>query len=207
MTTITISRQFGAGGRTLGRSLAKKLGYYYSDDVMVKEVAERMRCSSKQVQAFEKEGATNLMKILDKFLIRGDYINRLITDKYGYVYEDKYVDSVKSIVRGLHEQGNVIIIGRGGQYILKNEKDTFHILLVREIEDRIAFLVEKYGIAEEEARKTINRVDKNRRGFLNFFSGNDNSYNDPLMYDLAINTSRISLEKSEELIMNLILKA
>ena len=92
MTTITISRQFGAGGRTLGKKLAKRLGYYCADDVMVKEVADRMNVSPKEVQGFEKEGASNLMKILDRFL-SGDYISRLISDRYGYVYEKKYVES------------------------------------------------------------------------------------------------------------------
>jgi len=205
MTTITISRQFGAGGRTLGRRLAKKLGYYYADDLMVKEVADRMRCSSKQVRAFEKEGSSSLMKILDKFL-SGDYISRLISDKYGYVCEEKYVDSIKAIMKGLHKQGDVVIIGRGSQYILKNEKDAFHILLVRELDERIKFLSEKYNITKAEARRTINRVDKNRKGFLNFLSNQDNTFDDPLTYHLVVNMGRVSLEKAEKLVIGLIQK-
>ncbi len=202
MATITISRQFGAGGRTLGGKLAKKLGYYYADDVMVKEVAQRMNVSPKEVRGFEKEGATNLMKILDKFL-SGDYISRIISDKYGYVYEDKYVDSVKSIVKGLHQEGNVVIIGRGSQYILKGEEDAFHILLVRDMDDRIGFIAEKYKMKEEEAKKTINRADKNRENFLGFFSENG-SHDDPLIYDLALNMNRVSMDKAVELVTDLI---
>ena len=81
MATITISRQFGAGGRTLGKKLAKKLGYYCADDVMVKEVAERMNVSSRQVKGFEKEGATNLMKVhlVGEVLIKGTGVGKETT--------------------------------------------------------------------------------------------------------------------------------
>ncbi len=202
MATITISRQFGAGGKTLGRMLAKRLGYYYADDVMVKEVAQRMNVSSKQVRAFEKEGASSLMKVLDKF-VKGDYIDRLISDKYGYVYEDKYVDSVRSIVRGLHGVGNVVITGRGSQYILKDMENTFHILLVADLKDRIRFISQKYNMSENEAARVVNRADKIRAGFLSFFSQNV-SHDDPLNYHLTINTKRVSLEKAVELVEELI---
>ena len=204
MATITISRQFGAGGRTLGKSLAKRLGYHFVDDVMVKEVAGRMNVSSKQVEAFEKEGASSLMKILDKFISK-DYIDRLISDKYGYVHEKKYVDSIEAIVNSLHKEGNVVIIGRGSQYILKDQPDAYHILLVRELKDRINFLTKQYKMkSEAEVKKTVNRIDKNRENFLNFFSESD-SHDDPLCYDLTINTKNVSLEKAADLIINLIL--
>ena len=203
MATITISRQFGAGGRTLGKKLAKRLGYHFVDDVMVKEVAGRMNVSSKQVEGFEKEGASNLMKILDK-VISTDYINRLISDKYGYVYEQKYVDAIRSIVQGLHNEGNVVIIGRGSQYILRNEPEAYHILLVRELEERIAFLIKKYNIkSQDEAKKTVNRIDKNREKFLSFFS-DSGSHDNPLFYDLTINTKHVSLDKAADLIINMI---
>jgi len=202
MKTITISRQCGAGGRTLGEKLAKRLGYYFADDVMVKEVADRMNVSSKQVQGFEKEGASNLMKILDKFL-SGDYISRLISDRYGYVYEEKYVDSIKSIVQGLHNRGNVVIIGRGSQYILQDEKDAFHILLVREFDDRVNFLANKYDISDvSDARKTVSRADKLRVNFLSFFTENGN-HDDPLYYDLTINMKQVSMDKAVDLILGL----
>ena len=203
MTTITISRQFGAGGRTLGKKLAKRLGYYCADDVMVKEVADRMNVSPKEVEGFEKEGASNLMKILDKFL-SGDYISRLISDRYGYVYEKKYVDSVKSIVQGLHKQGNVVIIGRGSQYILQDKKDVLHILLVREFDDRVNFLVDNYDISDVSgARKTVARADKLRDNFLSFFTENGN-HDDPLYYDLTINMKQVSMDKAVDLILGML---
>ena len=202
MTTITISRQFGAGGRTLGKKLSKKLGYYCADDVMVKEVADRMNVSTKDVQAFEKEGASNLMKILDKF-ISADYISRLISDRYGYVYEKKYVDSVRAIVQSLHNSGNVVIIGRGSQYILQDEENALHVLLVRKLDDRANFLASKYDIGVNDARKTVIRADKLRENFLSFFTDNEN-HDNPLSYDMTINMSQVSMDKAVDLILGLL---
>ncbi len=203
MATITISRQFGAGGRTFGEKLAKRLGYYYADDVMVKEVAQRMNVSSKAVRGFEKEGASNLMKILDKFISK-EYIDRLISEKHGHVYEEKYVESVRSIVRGLHEQGNVVIVGRGSQYILQDEKNVIHVLLVKGLDDRVRFITENYMIRnEEEARRIINRADKIRENFLSFFSNNE-SHDNPLLYDLTLNMNRINMDQALKLMVDLI---
>jgi len=203
MTTITISRQFGAGGRTLGDNLSKKLGYYYADDVMVKEVAELMNVSPKEVEGFEKAGGSNLMKILDKFL-SGDYISRLISEKYGYVYEQKYVDSIRSIVKGLHDKGNVVILGRGSQYILQDEEDVFHILLVGDVDDRAQFLSKKYEFADENAaRKTVMRADKLRDNFLTFFTDSEN-HDDPRFYDLVLNMKRVSMDKAIGLVVGMI---
>jgi cytidylate kinase len=203
MATITISRQFGAGGRTLGERLANRLGYYYVDEIMVKEVAERMRVSSRQVLGFEKEGASALMKILRKFVVSDDYISRLVSDKYGYVVEKKYVEAVTSIVRGLHGQGNVVILGRGSQYILKGKENSYHVLLLGEMEDRIRFIMDIYQLTEEEAKQTINRADKNRANFLRFFSDKE-LHDDPLSYDLTLNMSRVDMGKAENLVVDLI---
>ncbi len=201
MATITISRQFGAGGQTLGRRLAKTLGYHCVDEIVVREIAKEIKVSTDQVRAFEKDGGANLMKFIDKF-VSGDYINRLISGKYGYVDEKNYVEAVRTIIREVHRQGNVVIIGRGGQYILRDEKDVYHVLLVSNLEDRIRFIKEKYNL-KDSAEKAVQRADKNRAGFLSFFSNNGN-HDDPLLYDLTINTKKVSIEKAEALIIRLI---
>lgn len=202
MATITISRQFGAGGRTLGRMLAKRLGYRCIDEVIVKEISKEMNVSPGQVKGFEKEGGAGIMKFIDKVVVNIDYINRLISERYGYVDEKKYVDAVKTIVEALYQQGNVIIVGRGSQYILGNRKDVFHILLVNDLENRITFIEEKYQ-RKNDAKKIVNRADKNRAGFLSFFSDSQN-HDDPLLYDLTINMKRVGLEKAEELVIALV---
>jgi cytidylate kinase len=202
MAVITISRQFGAGGRTLGERLAERLGYRYVNEDMIKEVARKVKVSSSQIRGFEKEAGSKLMRFLDKIVSR-DFIDRLISDKYGYVDEKGYVSVVRDIIEELYEEENVVIIGRGSQYILKGYENTWHLLLVGDLEHRIRFMMDKYQLTENEAQKAIKRADQIRARFLSFFSDRE-LHDDALSYDLVLNMKRINMEKAEELVVNLI---
>lgn len=202
MAVITISRQFGAGGWTLGERLSKRLGYRYVHEDLIREVAAKADVSSDQVRAIEERGTSKLMRFLDK-IVTTSYIERLISDKYGFVDEKIYVDVVRSIIQELYEQGNIVIIGRGGQYILGGFADTWHLLLVGDLPHRKRFVMNKYKMKEHEAEKVIKNRDRTRIRFLGFFE-EDKSPDDPLFYDLVLNMSRLSMEKAEELVFNLI---
>ena len=100
MAVLTISRQFGAGGWTLGERLSKRLGYRCINEDVIREAAKKMKVSSGQVQAFEKAGATKLMKFLDK-IVSPNFIDRHITDKYGYVDEKSYIEAINKLIQQL----------------------------------------------------------------------------------------------------------
>lgn len=204
MAVITISRHFGAGGWTLGARLAKRFGYRCIHEGMITEVAAKAKVSSGQIRALEEIGADKLMRFLKK-LVKTSYVERLTSDKYGFVDEKIYVDTVRNIIQELYEQGNVVIIGRGSQYILKGFANTFHLMLVGELPDRIRFVMNKYQLSESEAEKGIKKRDQTRTRFLNFFS-ESKSHDDPLLYDLVLNMSRISMEKAEQMVEDLIFR-
>lgn len=203
MAVITISRQFGAGGTTLGERLAKRLGYRYVNDEMIKAVAEKFGVSARQVRDFEKRGTSKLMKLLDK-IVSPDYIDRRLTpDRHAYLDEKAYCEEVKSIILSLYEKGNVVIIGRGSNYALQNYENTIHLLLIADFEHRVRFLMDKYQLTEKEAEKAVARADLIRDRFLNCFSLKEN-HNDPLLYTMVLNMNLLSMEKAEELVVNLI---
>lgn len=202
MPVITISRQFGAGGWTLGDRLSKRLGYRYVDEDMIKEVASKIGASPDQVLAFEKAGGSKLMKFLDR-LVSKDFIDRHITDKYAYVDGKGYVDVVRGIVQDLYWQGNVIIVGRGSQFILEDYQGAFHILLVQSLEPRILFVMEKYKLGRNEAERVIRARDQSRKQFLSFFKAKE-LHDDPITYDLVLNMNRMTMQKAEELVVELI---
>jgi cytidylate kinase len=203
MAVITISRQFGAGARTLGERLGKRLGYRFVHEDMIKEVARVMKASDKQIRDFEKRGTTKLSKFLDK-IVNPDFIARLVADSYTYIEEKSYVDAVSSIIKGLYSEGNMVIIGRGGQFILKGYEDAYHILLVGDLEYRIRFLMDKYHLTEGQAQKAIKRADEIRSRFLSFFSADTSSHDNPVTYHLVINMEKIGLERAEEMIVKLV---
>jgi cytidylate kinase len=202
MAVITISRQFGAGGRTLGETLAKRLGYRYVNEDMIREVAKKAGVSSKQVRAFEKDGGSKLLKFMDTIVSRG-FIDRLISEKYGYIDEKSYVPVVRALIEQIYEKGNAVIIGRGSQYILKDCENTLHILLVADLEHRIRFMMDKYKLTEDNAQKAIKRADQIRTNFLCLFSEKV-SHDNPLSYDLVVNMNRVSMEKAIEIVAELV---
>jgi cytidylate kinase len=175
MAVITISRQFGAGGWVLGKRLAKRLGYRYVDENMIQEVARIGKISSGRVRVFEKSGTSRLLKFLDKMIV-ADYVDRFVSDKHGRLDERGYVEMVRSIFNEIYEKGDVIIIGRGGQYILKGYPNTYHILLVGDLESRTRFIMEAHQLTENKAKTMMKQKEQERDRVLRLFS--DHAFHD-----------------------------
>jgi cytidylate kinase len=201
MAVVTISRQIGAGGWTLGQRLAKRLGYRYVDEGMIQQVADKVGVSPEDVRAFEKDGATKLMKFLDR-VVSKDFIQRLLSDRHVYMDEKRYVGVVTAIIKELHAQGNVVIVGRGGQYILKGNDDVWKILLVDDPERRVLSMMDIHGMKRDEAEKYIRIRDQIRTRFLGFFADVE-SHDDPRSYDIVINMERVGMQKAEDIIVGL----
>ena len=202
MAVLTISRQFGAGGRTLGEGVSKRLGYRYIQEDMIKELAIKAKVSARQIKDFEERGTSKLLKFLDK-IVSASYVDRLASDNYHYVDEKIYMDVVKKVIEDLYREGNVVIIGRGGQYILKGYENVRHVLLIAGLEHRIRFMTERYSLSETRAAKVIMRADQIRTRFLNLFAP-EGSHNDPLTYDVTINMEQLSMEEAENIVVGLI---
>jgi cytidylate kinase len=202
MAVLTISRQFGAGGRTLGESISKRLGYRYVEEDLIKELAIKAKVSARQIKDFEERGISKLLKFLDK-IVSASYVDRLASDNYRYVDEEIYMGAIKTVIEDLYREGDVVIIGRGAQYILKGYENVRHILLIAGLEHRIRFMMEKYSLNEARAAKAITRADQIRTRFLNLFAP-EGSHNDPLRYDVTINMEQLSMEEAEGVVVSLI---
>ena len=201
MAVLTISREFGAGGRTLGRIVAKKLGYTLVDEDMVQRVAEKARVSDNWVKSIEKEAGGSLLRFMN-YLISQEYVNRLISDSRGYIDEKIYVSTLHEIITELGREGNCVIVGRGGQYILRDQPDAFHLLLVAGREDRIRFMMEHYKMTRDQAASTIRVRSRRRRNLYKKFGRED--YDHPSLYHLVLNMSRLSMETAAQMACHLI---
>lgn len=200
MATITISRHFGAGGATLGAKLAKRLGYRYVDDELIKEVANKAGVAPSRVRAFEKSGTSRLMRMLD-WVVNPDFIERHVSEK-GQLTEERYVEELREALYKLHREGNVVIIGRGGNYALRGYAGTLHVLLVADAEHRVRFLCEHYDMSRAEAEGAVLRADMIRTRFLNCFSP-EGWHDDPLLYTITLNMNNVSESRAEEILVNL----
>jgi len=201
MAVITISRQFGAGGRTIGEKVAQKLSYRYVHEDIIKEIAIKAKVCDDRIKAMEKRGTSKLQRFLEK-IVSVSYVDRLIAEDYRYVDESTYVDAVKAVMFDLYEKDNCVIVGRAGQFILKDKPNAYHVLLVAPIKYRIKFLVDHYYLKESQAEKAINRADTIRSRFLSFFA-DPSEHDSPLNYHLVINTQKVDVEKAVKLVIDL----
>ena len=200
MATITISRHFGAGGATLGARLSKRLGYRYVDDELIKEVAKKAGVAPSQVRTFEKSGTSRLMKLLD-WVVNADFIERHISNK-GQLTEQRYVDELKEALYALHREGNVVVIGRGGNYALQGYVRTLHVLLVADMEYRVAFLCNRYNMGGAEAERAVKKADMIRTRFLSCFLP-EGSHDDPLLYTIILNMAHVTMDRAEGILVDL----
>lgn len=201
MSVITISRQYGAGGKTMGEMIAKKLGYAFLDHDLLQKVAEKAKVSKEWVQDMEKEAGGKLLKFIN-VLISKNQINRILDKSKGYIDEEIYVDTLNHVINRIADEGNAVILGRGSQYILKDCKDAYHVLLIAERADRIRFMEKHYQMSADQASQAVDSEDKRRINLYRKFGKQD--YDQPGLYHLTLNMSKISLEKGCELVCDLL---
>jgi len=201
MAVITISRQFGAGGRTLGNMIAKKLSYRFLDDQIIQEIAEHAKVSKDTVISMERTGGGTISRMISSLLSR-DYMDRLTGAEKGYMDEEIYLQTLYDVMQKLATEGDVILTGRGGQYILENFEGAFHILLVANKQDRIDFMKSHYTLSDAKAEAAVVSGEKRRNNLYRKFGKED--YNDPIHYHLVLNMSYLSLEKATDLVCNLV---
>ena len=201
MAVITISRQFGAGGRTLGKMIADRLNYRFLDDQIIQEIAEQAKVSKDTVISMERTAGGAISRMISSLLSR-DYMDRLTGEDIGYMDEEVYVQTLYDVMQKLASEGNVILTGRGGQYILKGFKEVFHLLLVASKEDRVTFMQKHYRLSDHRAQMAVSSGEKRRLNLYRKFGKED--YNDPSHYDLVLNMSRISLDKAVDLVCSLV---
>jgi cytidylate kinase len=201
MAIITISRQFGAGGETLGKMIAEKLGYTFANQNVIQMIAKEANVSENMVKLVETERGTALSKMISK-IVSMRHIDRILKSEQGYIDEKIYLDYLVLVVAQVAAEGNVVIIGRGSQYILRDDPDAYHFLLIDKTENRIKFIMKHYNMSKSQATRVVNNEDKRRINLYKKLGKKD--FDHPSLYHLALNMSRFSLESAMELICSFI---
>ena len=197
MAVVTISRQFGSGGRTLGKMIAEELNYTFADNEIIQRLSKEANVSANWIRSFEKEAGSRLSRITSK-MVSKRWLDRVLAGERGYLDEEIYLDYMVLIIAQIADEGDAVILGRGSQYILDDHPETFHILLIDELENRIKFMVEHYEMTERQATQAVNYEDR-RRTSLYRRLGKKN-YNDPELYHLVLNMGRLDLQAALKIV-------
>ena len=201
MAVITISKQPGAGGEALGKMIADKLGYTYADRDIIQMIAKAANVSPEWVETFENEAGTKLSRFIE-MMVSQRWMDRVLSDERGYLDEKIYLDYLVLMIAKLADEGDVVIAGRGSQYILDDHPDAFHILLINSEENRIQFVMSHYNLSNKKALQYIQNEEKRRINLYKRIGKTD--YENPALYDLVLNMSKYDLESALQAICGLI---
>ncbi len=201
MAVITISKQPGAGGEALGNMIADKLGYTYADRDVIQMIANAANVSPEWVETFENEAGTKLSRFIE-MMVSQRWMDRVLADERGYLDEKIYLDYLVLMIAKLADEGDVVIAGRGSQYILDDHPDAFHILLINSEENRIQFVMSHYNLSRKKALQYIQNEEKRRTNLYKRIGKTD--YENPSLYDLVLNMSKYDLESALQAICDLI---
>ena len=199
MAVITISRQYGAGGKTLGKMVATELGYEFADSEIVAKVAEMANVSTHWVQTVENEAGGKLSRFVSRMVSR-PLVDKILKGERGYIDETIYLDYLVLIIAQIADEGDVVILGRGSQYILDDHPDAFHILMIDAFENRVRFMQKNYDLSESRATRLIRGEDKRRKTLYQKLGKTD--YDDPFLYHLVLNMSKLTLEEGKQIVCN-----
>lgn len=186
---ITISREFGSGGRFIGEDVAKKLGIAYYDKNIIGQIAEKSGLSPEYIQ----ENAELSPK---KGLFAYAFSGRDITGKS---VEDMVYEVQRNIILGLAEKESCVIIGRNADYILKDRDDVLNVFIHGDMPEKIKRITGLYNVKEKEAVKMMADTDKRRRTNYNFYT--DQNWGKASNYTLCLNSSQLGYDRCEMIIM------
>ena len=186
---ITISREFGSGGRFIGEEVAKKLGVAYYDKDIIGKIAEQSGLSPEYIQ----ENAELSPK---QGLFAYAFSGRDITGKS---VGDMVYEAQRKIIMEIAEKESCVIIGRNADFILKDRDDVLNVFIHGDMPEKIQRIIDLYNVEEKEAVKMMADADKRRMTNYNFYT--EQKWGKASNYTLCLNSSQLGYARCEKIIM------
>lgn len=202
---ITINRELGSGGRTVGEKLAAKLGVPFYDKALIKSLQEKYHLTVEEIERLKGRSHTwwaDFKRIVSIGQANSPYYKVSIGEEPDLLTTDEMFKAEKEILKGIAEEESCIIAGRSGFYVLRNHPNHLSVLIQASMEHRIERIMRKQNISREEAEKAIKKVDKMRENYVNKYCGT--SRYDTRNYDLVISMDGKTEDEVAELIFNFI---
>lgn len=189
---ITISREFGSGGRYLGEEIAKRLGIDYYDREIIDKVAEKTGLSHKYI---EQAGESAPIKNHFAYSFAGRNMD-------GTSMGD-YMDAMqREVILEAAQESSCVIIGRCADYILRDRADCLNIFICGNEGEKTKRIMELYKLSETEACKRIKEINKKRRVHYEYYT--EQKWGQVGNYSICLNSSDIGYEKCIEIICNIV---
>jgi cytidylate kinase len=180
---LTVSREPGSGGSEIARRLARDLNMDLIGAQIIQKIAESADMSTRVIESLDEKEVTR----------RDNWLDSLFETRH--LWLDDYLFHLTKVIGTIGRQGNVVIVGRGAQYILPPE-DTFRLRFIAPMEFKIANVMKDFGSSTAEAEKYIIKTDSDRRAYLRKYFHAD--VTDPSHYDMVTNTGKLGIDGTLE---------
>lgn len=197
---ITIGRQLGSGGRSIGHLLAEKFGIAYYDKEILSLAAAESGLGAKVFERGDerKSFLRGLFGAITPMLTTGgDFYNNQIS-------EDSLFHIQSGVIQKMAAQHSSVFIGRASDYILRDHPRSCHIFIAANTEDRIAHIMERRGIDRKHAKELMREADQQRAGYYNFYASG--TWGSADTYNLCINSSILGYERSADYIAQFVIE-
>jgi cytidylate kinase len=223
MTVITLSRQLGSHGEEIATKVARALDLRLIDAETINRAAEKAgvpQVALAELEPDHERGLTNrviaslramppLSPISDTSSFRTDFpgVTLPFTGLFSTTvppisaWFEGYVRMVGLVIRGLAREGNVLIVGRGGQVLLRNHPDVLHVQIVAPTSHRILVLMERDKLTKREAQNRLRTSDRARLDYMRRY--HNVNWLDPTLYHITINTDQVTVPVATDLIIDL----
>lgn len=191
-SVITISREFGSGGRTIGRMVAERLGYTFYDEELVNEVAKRSGFCPEFVKERGEYATSRHSLLFSLATAQQASLDCLSTMDKVYIEQTKVIEEIAA-------EGKCVIVGRCADYILRDRTDTLHIFVYGDEKEKARRIVERYGETSKSPEKRLHEKDQKRKVYYKSYTGR--TWGQAENYDLCLNSSVLSLDTCTDLIL------
>ena len=201
---ITINRELGSGGRTVGRKLAERLGVPFYDKALINALQDKYHLTVDEIEKLKGRSHSWWAEFKRTLRIgtlqsETNYYQVKMGEEPDILTTDEMFNTEKEILKGMAADESCIVAGRSGFYVFRNHPNRLSILIQASMDFRVQRVSQKQGLTPEEARKTIEKVDKMRENYVNKYT--KTSRYDTRNYDLVISADG----KTEDEIVDLIL--
>jgi len=201
-TVITISREAGSGGDEIALKVSELLGYAYFDKTLMANVAKSLGISDESIEDFS-EDTYKVKSLVDRILLRKKPVavsfnlkdNAQISKTFD---EEECLSVIQTVINSLASRGKTVILGRGGQAILKNKVGVLHVRIIAPVDVRVKRIMKSEGLSREDALKLVEENDKAAAEYLaRFYNIN---WRDQLNYDMVLNTEKMDISTASKVI-------
>jgi len=187
---ITIGRQLGSGGREIGQKLAAQLAVSFYDKELIRIASQQSGVKEEFFERVDEKKHFSLFPGL--FGIRTSVTDDLFSN---YYLSNETLFLIQSdIMRKLAEEGSCIFVGRCADYVMKEQPNCLNIFISADTSDRIKRISERHNMTDSKAREIIEKTDKSRAGYYNYFSGK--VWGAASSYHLCVNSSLLGIEET-----------